>query len=166
MDLRADRAILVSDWPACELAGENDTDASDLAVGNIVKIVRGAKVWRFESVRSRPGPASTEWLISTVKSSLYIHSANFPRLLRISPRYSKKFPTHSEKNSRRSKLGALYELTLLSTEWLIIHANSSLNLRSENFPSHSRFFPCLPKIFPAGRGQVQFFELAQVRQNG
>ncbi|CAM9961137.1 unnamed protein product, partial [Laminaria digitata] len=44
LDLRADRAILVSDWPACELAGENDMDASDLAVGNIVKIVRGAKV--------------------------------------------------------------------------------------------------------------------------
>lgn len=44
MDLRADRAVLVSDWPTCELSGEADIDASALVVGNIVKVVRGAKV--------------------------------------------------------------------------------------------------------------------------
>ncbi|CAM9129320.1 unnamed protein product, partial [Hapterophycus canaliculatus] len=44
LDLRADRAVLVSDWPVCNLAGEVDVDASDLVVGNVVKVVRGAKV--------------------------------------------------------------------------------------------------------------------------
>lgn len=45
LGLRADRAVLVPDWPLCELAGERDVDASDLAVGDVVKVVRGAKVW-------------------------------------------------------------------------------------------------------------------------
>lgn len=44
MDLRADRAVLVSDWPTCELKGEIDMDASDLTVGDVVKVVRGSKV--------------------------------------------------------------------------------------------------------------------------
>ena len=47
MDLRADRAVLVSDWPACELKGEVDMDASELAVGDVVKVVRGSKVPQF-----------------------------------------------------------------------------------------------------------------------
>ena len=36
--------MVVSDWPLCELAGELDVDASDLVVGDVVKVVRGAKV--------------------------------------------------------------------------------------------------------------------------
>ncbi|CBN76837.1 conserved unknown protein [Ectocarpus siliculosus] len=44
LDLRADRAVLVSDWPLCELSGEKDEDASALVVGDVVKVVRGAKV--------------------------------------------------------------------------------------------------------------------------
>ncbi|CAM9561185.1 unnamed protein product, partial [Ectocarpus fasciculatus] len=44
LDLRADRAVLVSDWPLCELSGETDADASALVVGDVVKVVRGAKV--------------------------------------------------------------------------------------------------------------------------
>ncbi|CAB1097064.1 unnamed protein product [Ectocarpus sp. CCAP 1310/34] len=43
LDLRADRAVLVSDWPLCELSGEKDEDASALVVGDVVKVVRGAK---------------------------------------------------------------------------------------------------------------------------
>lgn len=46
MDLRADSAILVSDWPTCGLSGERDVEAASLAVGDIVKVVRGAKVYR------------------------------------------------------------------------------------------------------------------------
>eukprot|EP00903_Cladosiphon_okamuranus_P006647 g6490.t1 len=44
LGLRADRSVLVSDWPLCEIAGESDVDASDLVVGDVVKVVRGAKI--------------------------------------------------------------------------------------------------------------------------
>lgn len=44
LGLRADRAVIVSDWPLCDLAGELEIDASELVVGNVVKVVRGAKV--------------------------------------------------------------------------------------------------------------------------
>ena len=53
MNLRADRAVLVSDWPACELKGEIDMDASELAVGDVVKVVRGFKVHHFSSRRKQ-----------------------------------------------------------------------------------------------------------------
>ena len=53
MNLRADRAVLVSDWPACELKGEIGMDASELAVGDVVKVVRGSKVHHFSSRRKQ-----------------------------------------------------------------------------------------------------------------